>query len=378
MMNKKQISRLSLGALLALAFVGCVGEAQQKQQMPVGEYDMLTLELGDSELMKVASATIRGCQDIDIYPQIGGTLTAINVKEGDRVKAGDVMFVIDQVPYKAALAAAEASVATAEASLQTAKLTYEGREQLFESGVVSEYELLTSRNSMSVAEANVATAEASLINAQNNLSYTTVTAPAAGVIGTLPYRVGALVSAATALTTLSDNSTMEVYFSVAESDLLSMIRMSGSREAAIKSFPAVSLRLSDGSTYEHEGRVKSMSGVIDRSTGTVSVRADFANPEGLLHSGATGNIIIPTYRKGVILIPQTVTFELQDKRFVYTIVEGRAKSKMITTTAVPGGREFIIESGIEAGEQIVAEGVGLLREGTPIKAKGAAVAPDAE
>ncbi len=373
-MNKRQfLIRLS-GVLCALSVVGCSTEAQQQsQQMPVAEYEMFTIELSNRELSKVASATIRGCQDIDIHPQVGGSLTKLNVKEGDRVKAGDVMFVIDQVPYKLALATAEASLATAKASLQSAKLTFEGREQLFESGVVSEYDLEITRNSMSVAEAQVAQAEAQVLNAENNLSYTTVTAPAQGVIGTLPYRVGTLVSASNTLTTLSDNSTMEVYFSVAESDLLSMIRNSGSRESAIKSFPAVSLRLSDGSMYEHQGKVRSMSGVIDRSTGTVSIRADFANPEGLLHSGAAGNVIIPTSRQGVVVIPQKATFELQDKRFVYTIVDGKAKSKIVSVTEVNGGEEFIVESGLEVGDQIVAEGVGILREGTPIRAKGAAI-----
>lgn len=370
----KKISHLAAGALLTLAVVGC--QNQQVGTRPVGEYEMLTITKSDCELSKLASATIRGRQDISIYPQVGGTLTELRVVEGKRVTKGETMFVIDQVPYRAAVATAEAALSTAEASLATSKLTYESKVKLHEAKVVSEFDLTTSRNALSVAEAQLAQAEAQLTNARNNLSYTTVKAPASGVIGTLPYRVGSLVSASLPqpLTTLSDNSTMEVYFSIAENDLLSIIRKEGSREAAIKSFPAVSLKLSDGTTYEQKGRIMSMSGVIDRSTGSISVRADFTNPDGVLHSGATGNVVIPTQRKDVVMIPQSTTYEIQDKRFVFVNAEGVAKSKLITVTPVTGGKEYIVESGLSVGDMIVAEGVGLLREGTPIKAKGAAPA----
>ncbi|MFI3304286.1 MAG: efflux RND transporter periplasmic adaptor subunit [Rikenellaceae bacterium] len=368
----KQISHLIFGALLALAVTGC--QQTQVRTAVVGEYEMLTIAKSNCELSKLASATIRGRQDISIYPQVSGTLTELRVKEGDRVVKGQVMFVIDQVPYRAALATAEAYVATAQASLATSTLTYESKEKLFEAQVVSEFDLSTARNSMTMAQAQLAEAEAQLVNAKNNLSYTTVKAPAAGVIGTLPYRVGSLVSASITqpLTTVSDNSTMEVYFSIPENDLLAMIRESGSREKALAAFPEVTLRLSDGSTYTQKGKVASMSGVIDRSTGSVSVRADFTNPNGLLHSGATGNVIIPTHRDNVVVIPQSMTFELQDKKFVYTIVDGKAKSRIVEVTSVTGGKDYIVESGLSVGEKIVAEGVGLLREGTPIKEKGAA------
>ncbi|MFI3259348.1 MAG: efflux RND transporter periplasmic adaptor subunit [Rikenellaceae bacterium] len=345
---------------------------QPQMERPIGEYQMLTLSKSNCSFSKSASATIRGRQDISVYPQVGGTLTELRVKEGQSVKRGEVMFVIDQVPYRAALATAEAAVATAEASLATSTLAYESKEKLFEANVVSQFDLTTSHNSMLVAEAQLAQAKAQLINAQNNLSYTTVKSPTDGVIGTLPYRVGALVSSAIAqpLTTVSDNSTMEVYFSMTENDLLALIREYGSRDKALKNFPEVSLTLSDGSLYESKGKVSSMSGVIDRSTGTISIRADFPNKAALLHSGATGSVMIPSHRNDVIVIPQIATFEIQDKRYVYTIADGVAKSKMIEVTAVAGGKDFIVESGLEAGEKIVGEGVGLLREGTPIKEKG--------
>ncbi len=365
--------RLSVLLLSSLILASCGGQQQQQTAPPVAEYQMLTISTSSCEITRPASATIRGRQDVDVYPQVGGALTSLLVEEGDVVHKGETMFVIDQIPYRAALATAEANVASARASLATAKLTLESKGKLFQAKVVSEFDYQTAKNAALVAEAQLSQANAQLENAENNLSFTTVKSPVDGTIGTLPYRVGALVSSAMAapLTTVSDNSTMYVYFSMSESELLSTIREYGSREAALESYPTVALQLSDGSIYEHAGKVNSMSGVIDRSTGTITLRADFENPEGLLHSGASGNIIVKTHREDVIVIPQSTTFEIQDKVFVYKAVEGVAKSTMVDVTKVTEGKDFIVNSGLELGDQIIAEGVGLLREGTPVKAKAA-------
>ena len=197
--------------------------------------------------------------------------------------------------------------------------------------------------------------------------------PADGVVGTLPYRVGALVSSALAqpLTTVSDNSDMYVYFSMTENQLLGLIRQYGSKEEALKNMPAIDLQLNDKSTYPEQGQIESISGVIDRSTGTVSLRAVFPNKEGLLHSGGAGNVIVPVRKTGALIIPQAATFEIQDKRYVYKVVDGKAQSSPVQVTRVDGGREFIVDEGLAPGDVIVAEGVGLLREGTPVKAKAA-------
>ncbi len=366
----------SLSFLLLCSLVLASCQEEQQSAPPAAEYSMLTIDTNNCEITRLSSATIRGRQDVDIYPQVGGTLTNILVDEGDDVRKGEVMFVIDQVPYKAAVATAEANAASARASLATAKLTLESTGKLFESKVVSEFDYLTAKNAALMAEAQVAQAEAQLVTAKNNLSYTTVKSPVDGTIGSLPYRVGALVSSAMAapLTTVSDNSEMYVYFSMTESELLSTIRKYGYREAAMESYPDVSLQLSDGTTYEYTGKVNSMSGVIDRSTGTILLRADFENPEGLLHSGASGNIVVSTQRDSVIIIPQAATYELQDKVFVFKATDGVAKSAMVEVTKVTGGKDYIVESGLSVGDKIVAEGVGLLREGTPIVEKGAAPA----
>ncbi len=373
-MNAK-LKGFSILLVGAMAVTSCQ-QGQQQAAMPVAQYEMLSIENGTCEYTKESSATIRGRQDIDIVPQVGGTLTSILVKEGDKVRKGQVMFVIDQIPYKAAVKTAEATVATAKANLATSELTLKSKSELYKANVVSEFDYTTAKNAVDVAEAQLADAEARLVSANNDYSYTSVKSPVDGVIGVLPYREGALVSSAiqTPLTTVSDNSVMQVYFSMAENELLSLVREHGSRDKALKNMPAVSLKLSDGSMYDIQGKVVSISGVIDRSTGTVTLRADFKNPNGLLHSGATGNVVTPTTRENVVTIPVTATYEIQNKVFVFQNIDGKATSKLIEVTRAFGTNIYIVESGLVAGDKIVAEGVGLLREGTPIADKMAAPA----
>ena len=323
----------------------------------------------DRALTETYSASIRGRQDIAVYAQVSGKIDRVCVTEGQHVRAGQTLFIIDQVPYQAALRTAEANVNAAEASVATAQLTYDSKKELFARNVVSQFDLSTAENALLTAKAQLAQAEAQAVNARNNLSYTVVTSPSNGVVGTLPYKVGALVGPSTpqALTTVSDNSTMYVYFSLSEKQLLQLVRDYGSMEQALKALPDVTLQLSDGSVYEQTGRIESISGVIDTSTGSVQLRAAFPNAGGLLHSGGAGNIRIPRVYSDCLVVPQTATFELQDKVYVYKIVDGKASSAMIDVEKISDGHEYIVRSGLQTGETIVAEGVGLMREGTPIK-----------
>lgn len=335
------------------------------------EYQVMNITTADKELQTTYSAAIRGRQDIDIYPQVAGTLTRLCVEEGQAVRKGQVLFVIDQVPYIAALRTAEANVEAAKAGVATSQLTYDSKQELYAQKVVSEFDLKTSYNNLLTAKAQLAQAEAQRVNAANNLSYTEVKSPADGVVGTLPFRAGALVSPSMpkSLTTVSDNSNMYVYFSMTENQMLELIRRYGSKEKALAEMPAIILQLNDRSTYPQEGKIETISGVIDASTGTVSLRAVFPNKEGLLTSGGSGNVVIPVKKENCIVIPQTTTFEVQDKVFVYKVIDGKAQSAPVQVTRVNGGQEYIVENGLQVGDVIVAEGVGLLREGTPIVAK---------
>lgn len=340
----------------------------------------MTISTSDAMIQTNHSATIRGRQDIDIYPQVAGTISQVCVKEGEIVRKGQLLFIIDQVPYKAALQTAQANVDAATAGVATAQLTYESKQELFARNVISKFDLQTSENNLLTAKAQAAQAEAQRVNAANNLSYTEVKSPTNGVVGVLPYRVGTLVSASLPkpLTTVSDNSDMYVYFSMNENQLLDMTREHGSMEKALATMPSVQLLLNDGSLYSESGRIESISGVIDPSTGSVSMRAMFPNQGRLLHSGSSGNVVIPHTQQQTIVIPQNATYELQDQVFVYKVVDGIATSANITVSKLSNGKEYIVLSGLTPGDVIVTEGVGLMREGTPVKAKGAAVATPAE
>ena len=360
--------------LQLIGIVGCsVWLTSCKQsaetQLPAGNYETMKVSTTDKALTTAYSATIRGRQDIDIYPQVSGTIQEFCVSEGEKVHKGQILFIIDQVPYIAALNTAEANVQSARAALATAELTYHSNKELFAQHVVSDFTLKTAENNFLTAQAGLAQAEAQEVNARNNLSYTVVKSPSEGVVGTLPYRVGALVSASIPqpLTTVSDNSTMYVYFSMTENQLLSLVRQYGTLDSALVQMPDLQLQLNDQSLYEEKGRIESISGVIDRQTGTVSVRAVFPNKTRLLHSGASGSVLIPSTYEDCIVIPQEATVKQQDKVLVYKVVDGKAVSTLITVADVDDGRTYIVTGGLTVGDEIVAKGAGLVREGMQVK-----------
>lgn len=323
---------------------------------------------GTRTLSQSYTAVINGRQSVEIRPQVSGTITQVCIAEGAKVKKGQTLVIIDQVPYKAALETAVVNVKSAEASVGTARLTANSKEQLFKEKVVSDFDLQTARNSLLQAEATLAQAKAEEVNARNNLSYTEVKSPVDGVSGMLPYRVGALVDASitTPLTTVSDDEEMYVYFSMTESQILSLIRQYKTLDEALKQMPEVELKLSDGLTYAHKGRIDAISGTIDTSTGAVSLRATFPNPEHMLRNGGSGTVIFPYVKENVLIIPQEATYEIQDKIFVYKVVDGKATSSQVTVFPINDGKEYIVEDGIKEGDTIIAEGAGLVQEGTVV------------
>jgi len=356
-------------SLIAMTLLSSCGGKQQ-QQMPSANFVTMKVSTKDVTMTTKYSATIRGRQDIDVMPQVSGTLTKLCVTEGQKVSAGQTLFIIDQVPYQAALNTAEAALESAKAQLATTQLSYDSKKKLFDQNVISDYELQTAHNALLTAKAQIAQAEAQVVNARNSLSYTVVKSPSNGVVGTLPYRQGALVAPTMQqpLTTVSDNNQMYVYFSINEAQLLSMTRESGSTEAAISAMPEIKLLLVDGSEYEHAGKVESVSGVVERSTGTVQVRAVFDNPEKYLHSGSTGYVVIPSVYKDKIVIPATATVQVQDKFKVYLVDKDNiAHEQLVTTEPLSNGKEYVIKDGLKVGDVIVAEGAGMLRDGQNVK-----------
>ena len=361
--------KVFIGLLCCMGYMlsACVN-SQDGQQAHGSQHPTAVVEQRDCVVEEVYSASIRGRQDIAIMPQVAGTLTKLCVQEGEQVSKGQVLFIIDQVPFLAALETAEANVEVAKAGVATAELVYNAKKQLYADSVISDYERQLAENNYLTAKAGLAQANAALVIAKNNLSYTEVKSPSHGVVGTLPLRVGALVSPQMPmpLTTVSDNSDMYVYFSMTESQWLSLVRHYGSKTKALAEMPAVSLMLNDGSQYEHSGRIESVSGVIDAATGTVSVRAVFPNREGLLTSGGAGNIVLHKQRPQAIVVPRTATFEIQDKVYVYRAIDNKAVATMVTVERLNGGKEYIVHSGLKAGEVIVTEGVAMLKDGAAL------------
>lgn len=372
-MKEKMFKSLILTCILVLV-TSC---KEQKRQTAGSDYKTQKVTLSDRTVYSTFSATIQGKQDVGVYPQISGLITAVLVKEGAAVKKGQTLFIIDQVPYKAALRTAKANVEVAEASVATAKMTVASKEELFKENVVSLFDLQTARNSLRSANATLAQAQAELLNARNNLSYTVIKSPVDGIAGMSSYRVGDLVgsSMSSPMISVSDNSEMYAYFSMTEKQILALSRQNGSLTDALKAMPEVKLLLSDGSEYQEKGHIDAISGMIDTSTGSVTLRAVFPNSKNILRSGSTGNIKFPYTKKNCMVIPQTATYELQDKVFVYKVVDGKTQSTQVKVFEVNDGKEYIVESGLKMGDVIIAEGAGLLSNG--ISVNQAASAPTA-
>ena len=359
----------TIAALCILLAASCQQASQKKEAETY--YPVLTVELSDRTLQTSYTATISGVQTVEIRPQVSGMITDILIEEGQNVTKDQVLFIIDQTPYKAAYEIAVANVQSAEASLSTAQLIYDSNKELYEQKVVSEFDLMTAQNDLTEAKARLALCKAEEVNARNNLSYTEVRSPVNGVASMIPYRVGALVNSniSQPLVTVSDDSSVYAYFSMAENQMLDMVQQYGSLNAAIKQMPEVELILSNGQPYEHKGKINAISGTISESTGSVSIRAMFNNRNHLLRNGGSGTIIIPSEKKDCIVIPKAATYELQDRIFVYKVIDGKASATEIKVAPQDNGIEYIVTDGLNVGDIIVAEGAGLIKEGTLIKSR---------
>lgn len=365
MMKIKQVAICVV--LISLLTPSC--NQTEKQQKADLAYPTMVIERSTRMLKSEYTATINGCQTVEIRPQVSGMITDICINEGDLVRKDSTLFIIDQTPYKAAYEIAVANVKSAEANLSTAKLILDSNKELFEKDVVSEFDLMTSQNNLSEAEAKLALAKAEETNARNNLSYTMVKSPVNGVASMIPYRVGALVSSniSQPLVTVSDDSRIYAYFSMAEKQVLDLIQRYGTLKQAIADMPEVDLMMSNGNVYTRKGRINAISGTINQSTGAVSLRAVFPNPERLLRDGGSGTVIIPSEYADCIVIPQSATYELQDRIFVYKVVDEKTVSVQIKVADLNNGKEYIVTSGLDVGDVIISEGAGLVREGIKVK-----------
>ena len=350
-------------AASALLLVSCGKSGGGRPTFGDNEYPVLTVGTRSAASQATYPASIKGVQDVQISPKVQGFITQINVKEGQTVGAGQVLFVLDNATYQAQVRQMEAAVNTAQAACNTSKLSYENSQKLYENKVIGDFELQSATNAYESAKAQLAQAQAGLASAKETLSFCYVKSPAAGVVGTLPLKVGALVNTASVLTTVSNNSSMEVYFSMTEKDAL---EMSKSGEG-LQKLPAVKLKLADGTIYGHDGKVTKMSGVIDAATGTVQMIAVFPNPEKLLKSGGSGSIVIPHDNASAIVIPQSCVSEVQNKKFVYTVGnDNKVKYTEIKVSPQDDGVNYVVTDGLKVGDKYVTNGITKLNDGMEI------------
>lgn len=353
MKQKKILLAMAASTLL----VGC-GGGGGRPTFGDNEYPVTTVGISSADLQSSYPATINGIQDVEIRPKVQGFLTQINVVEGQTVSAGQVLFVVDNETYQATVRQAQAAVNTAQSSVNTAKLTFENTKQLHANRVVGDYELQTAENGYESAKAQLAQAQAQLANAKENLNFCYVKSPAKGIVGTLPFKKGALVNNSNVLTHVADISQMEVYFSMTEKDMLALSKAEGGLRGAVNALPAVKLQLADGTMYGHEGKVVTASGVIDQSTGSVQLKARFPNPDHLLKSGGSGSIIIPRTESEAIIIPQSVVAEVQNKKFVYLLGDSnKVIYHEIKVDPQNDGNNYIVTEGLKPGDKYVTNGI---------------------
>lgn len=360
--------KILLFAFIVAVLVSC----GQKGNKDFGdnEFPVETVKSQSTSMQTSYPTSLKGIQDVEIRPKVAGFITQVCVKEGQAVGAGQLLFVIDNATYQAAMRQAQALVNTATAQCNTVKMAYENSIKLRENKVIGDFELQSAKNNYESAKAQLAQAQAGLASAKEMLSFCYVKSPTAGVVGTLPYKEGAMVSASSmpALTTVSNISTIEAYFSMTEKDILEMTKNAGSMQAAIDQYPELKLQLSDGSIYSEAGRLVKASGVVDAATGSVQMIARFPNPQRLLKSGASGSIVVPRSDNNAIVIPQSVTVEVQDKVFVYLLGKNnKVKYTEIKVDTQNDGKNYIVLSGLKAGDKYVTNGITKLTDGMEIK-----------
>lgn len=363
-----QLRQIALFAVGVSLLTAC-GNSQGGMKLGDSEYTVMTVNSSSSDQTTSYPATIRGTQDIEIRPQVSGFIVKLCVDEGATVRKDQALFEIDPTQYKAAYNQAKAAVEMAQANVSTLELTEKNKKDLYDKAIISSFEYQTAVNQLASARATLAQSKASMVSAKQNLDFCTVKSPSNGVVGTFPYRIGSLVSPSISspMTTVSEIGDVYVYFSMTEKELLQLTKAGGTLKEQLDKMPAVQLQLADGTMLDEKGKIDAVSGVIDQSTGSVSMRAIFPNDKKILRSGGTGNVIFPYTMDGIIMIPQSATVEIQDKKFVYVLQsDNTIKNTEILISPLSDGQTYLVTKGLKGGDKIVIEGVQNLRDGQEI------------
>jgi len=333
-------------------------------------YETMTVKKSDIELPYKFSARMKGQNDITVTPQVSGQLMKICVTEGQMVKKGQTLFIIDSRNAQLELEAAQANLQAALAQENSAKLEFESNKNLFDKKIVSSYMLNNSENAYKQAQAAVAQARSAVNRAKVNLGFCTITASVSGVIGEIPVRAGDQVSPATQLTILSGNTSMYAEISVTEAIIESMVKegvKATDLEKHLAKLPDATFVMKSGTEYPIKGRVASLTGVVNSATGSLTAKVSFPNPSGHLYSGIQGTVVMNFAEKGVIIVPQNAVVRLQDKSQVYIVkADSTASATDVTVEDTGNGKDFIVKSGLNPGDKIVTLGANNVTEGQKV------------
>lgn len=333
-------------------------------------FETMTVKKSDIVVPYKFSARMKGQNDVTVMPQMSGQLMRIAVSEGQVVAKGQTLFVIDNRNAQLDLESAQANLQAALASENSARLEYDSNRHLFERKIVSSYMLRNSENAYKQAQAAVAQARAAVNRARVNLGFCTITAPVSGVIGEIPVRIGDQVSPMTQLTILSGNTTMYAEFSVTEAIVEQMVQTKMKAKDVdqyISRLPEATFVMKNGTEFPYKGRVVSLTGVVNSSTGTLTCKVSFPNPDGHLYSGIQGTVVMPFAEKGVIVVPQNAVVRLQDKSLVYKVkADSTATAVDVTTEDTGNGKDFIVPTGLKVGDRIISVGANNVTEGQKV------------
>lgn len=364
-----KLTKIVGGASLLILFAtSCGSEKQNSHEQAPQKYPTLVVNRQDIKLESVYPVTVKGKEDIEIRPRIDGFIDAIYIDEGSVVRKGQALFKINSPQAEQSLTTAKASVQSAQAQVNIAKVDVNRIRPLAEKNIVSMVQLETAESTYQSALANLAQAEAALKNAQATMSWTNVTSPVDGLIGTIPFRQGSLVNSGNALTTVANTSNVFAYFSLNEKELSAFLdNLEGNTQAEkIRNAPDVILTLADGTMYEHSGKIETITGSINSTTGTASFRAEFPNKEGKLRSGISGRISIPKQIENAIVVPQKATYAQQNKTLIYLVQSDSVVQRVISVLPTPDSKSYVVTDGLKDGDRVVSDGIVTLSHGKKI------------
>ena len=377
-MNRNRIWQWACLITVFFLMDSCGVEMPKEEQ---SSYETMTVQKTDMEVPIKFSAKMKGQADVTISPQVSGQLMKICVTEGQQVRKGQTLFVIDSRNAQHELESASANLQAANANLQaaiaqanSAKLEYESNKNLYEKQIVSNYMLESSLNTykqaqatVSQARATVSQAQAAVNHAKVNLGFCTITSPVAGVIGEITVYAGDQVSPMTQLTIVSGNRQMEAEFSISESVLeegISSGHTQTDKANNLAHLPEVSFIMKNGTEYPIKGRISSVTGVVNATTGSLACKATFPNPDGVLYSGIQGTVVVPYSLHDVMVIPQIAVVRLQDRSLVYKVnADSTATAVNVMTADVGNGKDIVVTEGLNVGDRIVTVGANNVQEG---------------